>query len=46
MLNEQPEVKRSIVVGVPDPYWGEIPVAILEQVQQIKVVRQAVKEKL
>ena len=36
VLNEQPEVKRSIVVGVPDPYWGEIPVAILEQVPQIK----------
>lgn len=46
VLNEQPEVKRSIVVGVPDPYWGEIPVAILEQVPQIKAVRQAVKEKL
>ncbi|MEC0984671.1 acyl-CoA synthetase [Bacillus safensis] len=46
VLNEQPEVKRSIVVGVPDPYWGEIPVAILEQVPQIKGVRQAVKEKL
>ncbi|MEH7795741.1 acyl-CoA synthetase [Bacillus safensis] len=46
VLNEQPGVKRSIVVGVPDPYWGEIPVAILEQVPQIKAVRQAVKEKL
>ncbi|KEP30747.1 acyl-CoA synthetase [Bacillus safensis] len=46
VLNEQPEVKRSIVVGVPDPYWGEIPVAILEQEPQIKAVRQAVKEKL
>nr|WP_206761870.1 acyl-CoA synthetase [Bacillus safensis] len=46
VLNDQPEVKRSIVVGVPDPYWGEIPVAILEQVPQIKAVRQAVKEKL
>lgn len=46
VLNEQQEVKRSVVVGVPDPYWGEIPVAILEQVPQIKAVRQAVKEKL
>ncbi|MDM5320802.1 acyl-CoA synthetase [Bacillus altitudinis] len=46
VLNEQPEVKRSVVVGVPDPYWGEIPVAIIEQGQQTKTVRQAVKEKL
>lgn len=46
VLNEQQAVKRSIVVGVPDPYWGEIPVAIVEQVQQLKAVRQAVKEKL
>ncbi|MGV2538150.1 MULTISPECIES: acyl-CoA synthetase [Bacillus] len=46
VLNEQPEVKRSIVVGVPDPYWGEIPVAIIEEGQQTKTVRQAVKEKL
>jgi len=46
VLNELQEVKRSIVVGVPDPYWGEIPVAILEQVPQIKAVRQAVKEKV
>ncbi|MCM3027527.1 acyl-CoA synthetase [Bacillus safensis] len=46
VLNEQQEVKRSVVVGVPDPYWGEIPVAILEQVPQIKAVRLAVKEKL
>ncbi|MBD3860488.1 AMP-binding protein [Bacillus sp. 28A-2] len=46
VLNEQPEVKRSIVIGIPDPYWGEIPVAIIEQVQQTKAIRQAVKEKL
>ncbi|PRS65190.1 acyl-CoA synthetase [Bacillus pumilus] len=46
VLNEQPEVKRSVVVGVPDPYWGEIPVAIIEQGQHTKTVRQAVKEKL
>ncbi|MEH7651327.1 acyl-CoA synthetase [Bacillus safensis] len=46
VLNEQQTVKRSIVVGVPDPYWGEIPIAIVEQVQQLKAVRQAVKEKL
>nr|WP_078060961.1 acyl-CoA synthetase [Bacillus australimaris] len=46
VLNEQPEVKRSIVVGLPDPYWGEIPVAIIERVQQLKAVRQTVKEKL
>ncbi|UYO37241.1 acyl-CoA synthetase [Bacillus zhangzhouensis] len=46
VLNEQPEVKRAIVAGVPDPYWGEIPVAIVEQVRQLKAVRQAVKEKL
>ncbi|WP_144532507.1 acyl-CoA synthetase [Bacillus pumilus] len=46
VLNEQPEVKRSVVVGVPDPYWGEIPVAIIEQGQQTKTVRQAVKGKL
>nr|WP_283775113.1 acyl-CoA synthetase [Bacillus zhangzhouensis] len=46
VLNEQPEVKRSIVIGLPDPYWGEIPVAIIEQVQQTKSIRQAAKEKL
>lgn len=46
VLNEQPEVKRSVVVGVPDPYWGEIPVAIIEQGQHTKRIRQAVKEKL
>ncbi|TYS36700.1 AMP-binding protein [Bacillus pumilus] len=46
VLNEQPEVKRSIVIGLPDPYWGEIPVAIIEQGKQTKTIRQAVKEKL
>lgn len=46
VLNEQPEVNRSIVIGLPDPYWGEIPVAIIENVQQTKIIRQAVKETL
>ncbi|WP_338705661.1 acyl-CoA synthetase [Bacillus altitudinis] len=46
VLNEQPEVNRSIVIGLPDPYWGEIPVAIIENVQQTKLIRQAVKETL
>ncbi len=46
VLNEQPEVNRSIVIGLPDPYWGEIPVAIIENVQQTKTIRQAVKETL
>lgn len=46
VLNEQPEVKRSIVIGLPDPYWGEIPVAIIEKAQQTKTIRQAAKEKL
>ncbi|MEI4789204.1 AMP-binding protein [Bacillus sp. FJAT-53060] len=46
VLNKQPEVERSIVIGLPDPYWGEIPVAIIEKVQQTKTIREAVKEKL
>lgn len=46
VLNEQPEVERSIVIGLPDPYWGEIPVAIIETTQNLKTIRHVVKEKL
>ncbi|MDM5298878.1 AMP-binding protein [Bacillus pumilus] len=43
VLNVQPEVNRSLVIGMKDAYWGEIPVAVIEGNCQVNQLKQACK---
>lgn len=46
LLLSQPGIRQALVVGVPDPRWGQRPVAFLEGVWDTETLRQNLREQL